>query len=301
MMSQWKACWIMVTAALLFALPCCREAAGVVVIKESAQLGTTGRIGGTSITLSHFVGWRFQVTEPLIVQRVGGHLFSIPTEPGDIFAAIVRLPTVDAIPQGAPFTTEEVVATTTFRPPFPSNEVLTPLSAVLTPGAYALMFGTGLYGATGAGGIHNGPDQPNITPTTQSSYIFWGIAFPNQPPVWRTGLASNMRFVVESLLRVPGDYDLDGDVDGGDYNLWKTDYGSTTKLAADGNGNGSIDTADYVIWRNNLTANGGSAALGIGGVAAPEPATWGLVAAAALIIVGRGRGQRPKASGGVAA
>ena len=54
----------------------------------------------------------------------------------------------------------------------------------------------------------------------------------------------------------PGDYDDDGDVDSADYTVWKLAYGSTSQLAADGNGNGRVDAADYNVWRNNLGANG---------------------------------------------
>ncbi len=48
-----------------------------------------------------------------------------------------------------------------------------------------------------------------------------------------------------------GDYDGDGIVGPGDYNVWRNSFGSTTELAADGNGNGTIDAADYTIWQQN--------------------------------------------------
>ncbi len=261
------------------------EGFGQPVVLESAQLGATGRIGGTSVTVAQFVGWRFETSVPLSVEQVGGHMLSFPDEPGEIFAAIVRLPSIDAMPQGTPFTPEEVVATTTFRPPFPSNEVLTPLSAALRPGAYALVYGTGLFGATGAGAMHNGPDQPDIPPTTISSIIFWGLAFPDQPYVWRTNLASNIRFVIEAeVLHVPGDYNLDGDVDAADYDRWRADFGSNTSLAADGNGNNVVDAADYAVWRENLGTSVGSAA---SLAAVPEPATLALLALAVALLFAR--------------
>jgi parallel beta-helix repeat protein len=48
---------------------------------------------------------------------------------------------------------------------------------------------------------------------------------------------------------LPGDYNLDGTVDAGDYLVWRHSKGSTSNLAADGNGNGQIDDGDFAIWR----------------------------------------------------
>jgi hypothetical protein len=51
-----------------------------------------------------------------------------------------------------------------------------------------------------------------------------------------------------------GDYDIDGDVDNADYDVWVANFGSTLLLAADGNGNGVVDAADYSVWRDHLGA-----------------------------------------------
>ena len=60
----------------------------------------------------------------------------------------------------------------------------------------------------------------------------------------------------------PGDYNGDQAVDVADYNLWKSSFGSTTDLRADGNHNGSVDAGDYTVWADHRTAPGsGSAAL----------------------------------------
>ena len=160
------------------------------VVLESAELGTTGRIGGTSTRPpSMSVGGFKWPSHSWWSVSAGASTY--PDVPGEIFAALVRLSVIDAFPQGSPFTAEEVVATTLFRPDFPSDEILTPLSAELDPGSYALVFGTGLFGATGEGAIHNGPDQPDIPPTELSSFIFLGIPNIGQPQIWRTNLASN--------------------------------------------------------------------------------------------------------------
>lgn len=50
---------------------------------------------------------------------------------------------------------------------------------------------------------------------------------------------------------LPGDYDHSGAVNVDDYLVWRADFGSITKLDADGNDDGVVDAADYVIWRKN--------------------------------------------------
>lgn len=56
------------------------------------------------------------------------------------------------------------------------------------------------------------------------------------------------------MLAVVGDFDFSGMVDQFDYQVWKSNFGSSTELAADGNGDGVVDAADYTVWRNNLGA-----------------------------------------------
>lgn len=50
-----------------------------------------------------------------------------------------------------------------------------------------------------------------------------------------------------------GDYDLDGDIDVGDYDTWAATFGQTgADLDADGNDDGVVDAADYSVWRDAL-------------------------------------------------
>lgn len=74
----------------------------------------------------------------------------------------------------------------------------------------------------------------------------------------------------------PGDFDRDGDVDAGDYVLWRDTLGTVyapplkAGTGADGDANHRVDAPDYAVWR----AHFGSAASSSAGVAAasvPEP------------------------------
>jgi glucose/arabinose dehydrogenase len=70
------------------------------------------------------------------------------------------------------------------------------------------------------------------------------------------------------LNPIAGDFNRDALVDDGDYNYWRSEWGSTEELAADGSDNGVVDAADFVIWRKN---NGAVAAsIAEGAVAAPK-------------------------------
>ena len=92
--------------------------------------------------------------------------------------------------------------------------------------------------------------------------------------------------VIDNLLirdGLVGDYDLDGDVDNGDYNRWRMTFGQSVAVLgnnADGNKNGVVDAADYVVWRKNLGASlfsGVNPGLGLASAVVPEPGTFTLV------------------------
>jgi hypothetical protein len=100
--------------------------------------------------------------------------------------------------------------------------------------------------------------------------------------------ATGLPVALPPVLVAPlaGDYNGDGFVTMLDYETWKTNYGSTTHLAADGNGNRKVDAADYTVWRNLLSLGSGaissSAQLPLHAV--PEPASLALLLFGASLI-----------------
>jgi hypothetical protein len=72
-----------------------------------------------------------------------------------------------------------------------------------------------------------------------------------------------------SLKGHPGDFDLDGDVDGADFVAWQTSFPTVTlpDYGADGDGDWDIDGADFVVWQTNFPYTPGP-----GTAPVPEPA-----------------------------
>jgi hypothetical protein len=65
-----------------------------------------------------------------------------------------------------------------------------------------------------------------------------------------------------------GDFDGDGDVDGGDFLTWQRQLGQSGDLEADGNGDGAVDGDDLVLWRQQFGGPPGAVAAN---AAVPEP------------------------------
>jgi hypothetical protein len=89
---------------------------------------------------------------------------------------------------------------------------------------------------------------------------------------------------VPIVFALPGDFDINGEINGADYTFWKSSFGarSGAPLHADGNGNGTVDAADYVVWRKNLSMTiGGN---GEAGTAVPEASSFELVAILVVVI-----------------
>lgn len=126
-----------------FALP-----VSAALIHESATLGATGQVTGTTLNDSFFLGSKFSVAGTVDVTSIGGHLRHIAFDGNQlIFGAIIGLSSPTAFPTGIPFGAGDVIASTTFDPGAPSSDIVVPLAVTLSAGDYALVFGSGLFGA----------------------------------------------------------------------------------------------------------------------------------------------------------
>ncbi len=175
--------------------------------QPSSELGT----GGNALGDTQFMAARFSVSAPTQITSVGGNIGSGPSRES-LFAAIVRLSGPGAVPvpgtwpnaQSA-FNPQDIVGTTLFTafPPEVSRHITIPFSRLLEPGHYALVFGSGMFGATAIGYMpENNPVNPG-----QASLMGWWDTFQdpetgkilwhwNEMPLYPT----TMRFVVQGYV-----------------------------------------------------------------------------------------------------
>ncbi|MEX2317798.1 MAG: hypothetical protein WD669_11640 [Pirellulales bacterium] len=175
------------------------------VIYESATLGETGitksqvfsqDVPASNVAHFNFVGVRFEVTKKAAVERIGGH-FVGGFDKDSFFGALIRLTDSLDFPDSEDLSTPDVLGWTLMSFPNPSEEIFSSLQVELTPGWYAVLFGSGLFGADGRGGVvRNGNDIG--TP----EYIIWqsGSGWINLDDLGDDRVRGNRRFVVEGVL-----------------------------------------------------------------------------------------------------
>jgi hypothetical protein len=105
-----------------------------------------------------YLGARFSLNDTYRIEEIGGHVKSSSTyDDRSIFVAVVPTNNPDNLP--ADITLNDAIYATTFEAPFNDegpypyqvDETIISTSFILDPGNYAVIFGSGLFGATGSG------------------------------------------------------------------------------------------------------------------------------------------------------
>ena len=132
------------------------------IIYESGTSG--GGPGGTNYVAGggNLVGVRFEVTQSDVTDAIGG-VFGF----GDLFGAVVQLSGPSDFPDSTNLSTPDVLGTAVIHPAGPADSS-SPLSLALSPGWYALVYGSGQFGASGIGFVPN-----TATDVGSPSYLFY--------------------------------------------------------------------------------------------------------------------------------
>jgi len=158
---------LIVAAALASMATASSLSAGTIF--ESGTLGPTGIFaddigggtapGGAIISDFAFNGVRFEITQSVVTSRIGGHFVLDSSTADSFFGAIVQLDDATDFPDSGDLSTPDILGSAILTFPNPSAEVFSDLILQLDAGWYALVFGSGLFGATGEGGaLLNNPD-----------------------------------------------------------------------------------------------------------------------------------------------
>jgi hypothetical protein len=187
------------TALTLFAAAMLGGAAGPAsfpaqagIILETATPGPnpTPAVGLAGI---QWIGARFSVTQPVLVDHIGANLEGAST----IFGAIVPLSGPGGLPTMPPSQIESyALAGTSFPVTLTIADVSVPLSVALGPGNYGVVFGVGPFNSNGGANLTGG----NI-PTPQASFF---SALPFNGDVWLDQpTLSGLRLFVLGTQAVP--------------------------------------------------------------------------------------------------
>lgn len=158
----------LVLAALCFAAPA-RAAVLSDLYYASATMGAPNQGSGMSVYSDQFVGVRFDVATTIALEAAGGHFHDVNVGTGNhqIFGAIVKFTSDLDFPDSNNLSTPDVLRTFTFIPP-PSGAsadlIINFPSLTLTLGKYGVIFGSGLFGATGFGSAPNLGQPPIGSP-----------------------------------------------------------------------------------------------------------------------------------------
>lgn len=115
------------------------------VVYQTATYGNAHPNNGQNITDRTWIGWRFQVAENVTAHTLG---FVTKGSSGTGFATLVQLTSSDDLPDAVDLSGSDlIIDPVVFSFPASEQEVRVPVSVSLVPGWYAVVFGTGAFGA----------------------------------------------------------------------------------------------------------------------------------------------------------
>jgi len=157
------------------------------VILETATLGVSGQTTGTVASAGQFIGARFSVAERTEVTSIGAHLGAL-TLGASAFGAIVPSGPAPSLPTFLPTEIEAAALTSVVFSLTATAEMKSAsTSAILEPGGYAVLFGSGYFGAAGAAfGAAQGVNFPF------ASYMFAVVG----AETWLDGGVSGVRMLI---------------------------------------------------------------------------------------------------------
>jgi len=163
----------------------CRTSWGAIVY-ESATAGSDHQTVGNTISQSAFNGIRFQTTTPTPVNQIGGLFSSTASDSSSIFGVLVSLTDATDVPDSKSLSTPDVLFQGLLSVPASSQgDVSLDFDPItLSPGYYGVVFGSGLFGATG---VVQMPNQ-NTAIGPQSAFFYatvnggWSSFTPNSTP-----------------------------------------------------------------------------------------------------------------------
>lgn len=163
-------------------------AARAALLLETAPQGTTN--GGTSILSTQFLGARFELAIASHIDSIGGHFKGNVTDDRSLFLALVGLDGPTALPSladlSSPIAALSFVAPFNDVGPYPYQVADTVLQVDLdlSAGTYALIVGSGLFGATGSGWMPvSGPIQVLPWFVARNAFISDDFRNLNEQPV----------------------------------------------------------------------------------------------------------------------
>jgi hypothetical protein len=161
---------------------------------ESAVLGPTGVtidelyagvVPGGGVHRNLYIGDRFELTSRSLITAVGGHFVGEGATPSTIFGAIVRLGGPLDLPDDTDLMPPHLLGTTNLVLPEKSEEVIGSMMVTADPGWYAVIFGSGAFGADGAGALIGNNTDLGTPSRLERQPIIEGTGWGNLSPLFK--------------------------------------------------------------------------------------------------------------------